>query len=200
MKPRAIGIVNYGAGNLFSLSAALNRQGVDFGMVNSSQDLNDFERIIIPGVGHASAAMDRLNKSGMVNDLKDLKKPVLGICLGMQLLSSHSTEGNQELLNIFPLKTVGFPKHTALKSPHMGWNTINFEMNSPLFHGVPNNSHFYFVHSYFVEYSSKFTSASCNYGTLFSAALQKENFHGLQFHPEKSGKIGELLLKNFSII
>jgi glutamine amidotransferase len=200
MKPRAIGIVNYGAGNLFSLSAALTRQGVDFGMVNFSQDLNDFERIIIPGVGHAGAAMNRLNKTDMVNALKGLKKPVLGICLGMQLLTSHSNEGNQDLLNLIPLKTLDFPKNTTLKIPHMGWNTIKIEKDSPLFQGIPDNSHFYFVHSYFVEYSSKFTSASCNYGTVFSAALEKDNFYGLQFHPEKSGEMGETLLKNFSII
>lgn len=200
MKPRAIGIVNYGAGNLFSLSAALKRQGVEFGMVNSSQDLNDFDRIIIPGVGHAGAAMNRLNKTDMVDALKDLKKPVLGICLGMQLLTSHSEEGDQDLLGLVPLKTLGFPKNSALKTPHMGWNTIKLEKDSPLFQGIADNSHFYFVHSYFVEYNSKFTSASSIYGTVFSATLEKDNFYGLQFHPEKSGKMGEALLKNFSII
>ncbi len=200
MKPRAIGIVNYGAGNLFSLSAALNRQGIEFGMVNSSQDLNDFDRIIIPGVGHAGAAMNRLNKTDMVDALRDLGKPVLGICLGMQLLTSYSEEGNQDLLGLIPLKTLNFPKNSALKTPHMGWNTIKLEKDSALFQGIPDNSHFYFVHSYFVEYNSKFTSASCNYGTVFSATLEKDNFYGLQFHPEKSGKMGEALLKNFSII
>jgi glutamine amidotransferase len=200
MKPHTIGIVNYGAGNLFSLSAALKRQGIRYGMVNSSEDLNNFERIIIPGVGHATAAMDKLAKSGMLSDLAGLSKPVLGICLGMQMLTSHSAEGDQNLLDLVPLQTLDFGNRISLKIPHMGWNTVKVEKSSPLFEGVPNYSHFYFVHSYFVEYNSKFTTASCNYGTIFSAALQKENFFGLQFHPEKSGKLGEILLKNFSII
>lgn len=200
MEPNTIGIVNYGAGNLFSLSAALKRQGIDFGMVNSKEDLMNFNRIIIPGVGHAAAAMHKLNNTDMVSDIINLKKPVLGICLGMQMLTSHSAEGNQDLLNLIPLQTLDFSTSILLKVPHMGWNTVKFEKESPLFEGIPNNSHFYFVHSYFVEYNSKFTSASCSYGTFFSAALQKENFYGLQFHPEKSGKMGEAILKNFSII
>ena len=200
MEPNTIGIVNYGAGNLFSLSAALKRQGIDFGMVNSKEDLMNFDRIIIPGVGHAAAAMHKLNNTDMVSDIINLKKPVLGICLGMQMLTSHSAEGNQDLLNLIPLQTLDFSTTISLKVPHMGWNTVKFEKESPLFEGIPNNCHFYFVHSYFVEYNSKFTSASCSYGTFFSAALQNENFYGLQFHPEKSGKMGEAILKNFSII
>lgn len=200
MEPNTIGIVNYGAGNLFSLAAALKRQGIGFGMVNSKEDLKNFDRIIIPGVGHAAAAMDKLNDTDMVSEIIDLKKPVLGICLGMQMLTSHSAEGNQDLLNLIPLQTRDFSDNISLKVPHMGWNTVKIEKESPLFEGIPDNSHFYFVHSYFVRYNSKFTSASCNYGILFSAAIQKENFYGLQFHPEKSGKMGEVILKNFSII
>lgn len=200
MEPNSIGIVNYGAGNLFSLSAALRRQGIDFGMVNTKEDLKNFDRIIIPGVGHAAAAMNKLSNTDMVSDLINLQKPVLGICLGMQLLTKHSAEGDQELLNLIPLQTLDFSATISLKVPHMGWNTVKFEKESPLFEGVPDNSYFYFVHSYFVEYNSKFTSASCNYGTSFSAAIQKDNFYGLQFHPEKSEKMGEVILKNFSII
>src|SRR5690554_5674769 len=106
MEPNSIGIVNYGAGNLFSLVAALKRQGIDFGMVNSKEDLKSFNRIIIPGVGHAAAAMAKLNNTDMVSELLNLKKPVLGICLGMQMLTSHSAEGNQDLLNLIPLQTL----------------------------------------------------------------------------------------------
>ena len=195
-----IGIVNYGAGNLFSLSAALERQGISYGMVNSGGDLNNFGRIIIPGVGHATAAMNKLAKSGMLNDLVSLTKPVLGICLGMQMLTSRSAEGKQDLLNLIPIQTLDFADIISLKIPHMGWNTVKIEKSIPLFEGIPDDSHFYFVHSYFVEYNPNFTTASCNYGTVFSAALQKGNFFGVQFHPEKSGEFGEKLLKNFSII
>ncbi|HLT42158.1 MAG TPA: imidazole glycerol phosphate synthase subunit HisH [Sphingobacteriaceae bacterium] len=201
MKPHnTIGIVNYGAGNLFSLSAALEKQEIDYGMVNSNEDLNNFDRIIIPGVGHASAAMSKLSKTGMLGELVNLKKPILGICLGMQMLTSYSAEGEQKLLNLIPLQTLDFAESISLKIPHMGWNTVKIEKSCPLFKGIPDNSYFYFVHSYFVEYNSNFTTASCNYGTTFSAALQKDNFFGLQFHPEKSGDLGGRLLKNFSII
>lgn len=198
MKPNTIGIVNYGAGNIFSLAAALDRQSIDYGMVNTSSDLQKYDRIIIPGVGHARAAMEKLMKSGMLADLRGFEGPILGICLGMQLLTAHSEEGDEDLLGMIPLETRDFSNKISLKVPHMGWNTIKTQRQSPLFEGIPDNSYFYFVHSYFVEYNSKFTVASCQYGTEFSAALQKDNLFGLQFHPEKSGEMGENLLKNFS--
>jgi len=196
----SIGIVNYGAGNIFSLTAALKRQGLNYGMVNSPQELESYERIIIPGVGHAEKAMEKLKASGMIEAIMELKKPVLGICLGMQLLTDYSEEGNQNLLGLVPLNTLHFKDRISLKIPHMGWNTITEENPSKLLNGIPNHSHFYFVHSFYIEYNPKFTTASCNYGLSFSAIIQKDNFYGVQFHPEKSGEAGELLLKNFSNI
>ena len=192
-----IGIVNYGAGNIFSLTAALERQNITYGMVNTETDFDLYSHIIIPGVGHAGAAMQKLTETGLVESIKKLKKPVLGICVGMQLLTAHSEEGNVDLLGIFPLKTKLFDKDLSIKIPHMGWNTIVFKNNS-LFTDVAPETQFYFVHSYFIEYNPIFDIAAVNYGNKFSAAIQKDNFYGVQFHPEKSGEAGERLLKNFS--
>ncbi len=192
-----IGIINYGAGNIFSLTAALARQNITYGMVNTAADLEKYSHIIIPGVGHAGVAMQKLIKTGLVNAIKDLKKPVLGICVGMQLLTQHSAEGDANLLNIIPIKTKLFDKNLGIKIPHMGWNNVNFIANF-LFNGVAPNTQFYFVHSYFIEFNPIFDIASVNYGNKFSAAIQKNNFYGVQFHPEKSGEAGEQLLKNFS--
>lgn len=195
----AIGIVNYGAGNIFSLTAALDRQGIIYGMVNTEADLEKYSHIIIPGVGHAGAAMEKLKQTGLVEAVKQLKKPVLGICVGMQLLTAHSEEGNVDLLDIIPLKTKLFDKSLGIKIPHMGWNNVDFT-NNPLFVGVKPLAQFYFVHSYFIEYNPIFDIASATYGNKFSAAIQKDNFFGVQFHPEKSGEAGEQLLKNFATL
>ncbi|MCY1522800.1 Imidazole glycerol phosphate synthase subunit HisH [compost metagenome] len=166
-------------------------------MVNTVADLEKYSHIIIPGVGHAGAAMKKLIQTGLVESIKALKQPVLGICVGMQLLTQHSEEGDTELLAIFPLKTRLFDKALGIKIPHMGWNTIDFK-NNPLFDGVLTGTQFYFVHSYFIEYKAIFDIAAVHYGNKFSAAIQKDNFYGVQFHPEKSGASGEQLLKNFS--
>lgn len=192
-----IGIVNYGAGNIFSLTSALNRQNIGYGMVNTEADLDLYSHIIIPGVGHAGAAMQKLVQTGLVDAIKALKKPVLGICVGMQLLTAHSEEGNAQLLNIVPVNTKLFNKNNGIKIPHMGWNNIQFTDNL-LFAGISPSAQFYFVHSYFIEYNPTFDIAAVNYGDQFSAAIQKDNFFGVQFHPEKSGEAGEQLLKNFS--
>ena len=192
-----VGIVNYGAGNIFSLTAALERQNIPFGMINTEEDFDKYSHIIIPGVGHAGAAMTKLEQTGLVSKIKSLTKPVLGICVGMQLLTEHSEEGDANLLSIIPLKTKLFDKELAIKIPHMGWNTIEFQNNS-LFENVKTGTQFYFVHSYFIEYNPTFDIASVNYGNKFSAAVQKHNFYGVQFHPEKSGEAGERILKNFS--
>ena len=192
-----IGIVNYGAGNIFSLTSALERLALPYGMVNEKADLERYKHIIIPGVGHAGAAMRKLEQTGLVGPIKALKKPVLGICVGMQLITAHSEEGDAEMMNIVPVKTRLFDKAQGIKIPHMGWNNIIHQNNS-LFEGVENGSQFYFVHSYFIEYNPTFDIATAEYGMPYSAAVQKDNFYGVQFHPEKSGAAGERLLKNFS--
>jgi len=193
-----IGIVNYGAGNIFSLTSALERLGLDYGMINTEADFNKYEKIIIPGVGHAGTAMQKLTETGLVPAIKALTKPVLGICVGMQLLTDFSEEGNSDLLGIVPLKTLRFKEDISKKVPHMGWNQIKPINSSPIFNGIEDKTYFYFVHSYFIEFNTKFTAAICEYGTSFSAAIQKDNFYAVQFHPEKSGEAGEKLLRNFA--
>ncbi|SFB82022.1 glutamine amidotransferase [Parapedobacter composti] len=192
------GIVNYGAGNIFSLTAALTRLGIAYGMVNNAAELGAYDRIIIPGVGHAGAAMRKLRESGLADSIASITKPVLGICVGMQLLTSYSEEGDSELLGIVPLQTLHFERRVTLKVPHMGWNKVYHQNNSPIFDNIEKDTYFYFVHSYFIEYNDTFTSAYTGYGLKFSAAMQDRNFYGVQFHPEKSGEAGEKLLLNFS--
>ncbi|GGE09116.1 MULTISPECIES: imidazole glycerol phosphate synthase subunit HisH [Sphingobacterium] len=193
-----IGIVNYGAGNIFSITAALNRLGISYGMINTASDFDLYDKVIIPGVGHAGAAMEKLVESGLSETIKTLKKPVLGICVGMQLMTDFSEEGNADLLGIIPLKTLHFEGKVHEKVPHMGWNSIKFENNCPLFMDIPNNSYFYFVHSYYIEHELTYSVATCDYGLPFSAAIARENFWAVQFHPEKSGQVGEQLLRNFN--
>lgn len=195
-----LGIIRYGAGNIFSLTAALERLGIKYGMVYSEPDFEQFDRFIIPGVGHAGAAMNKLEQSGMAGKIKSLKRPTLGICVGMQLLTAHSEEGDANMLNIFPIQTIRFADSTEYKVPHTGWNQVEQEMDNPLFKNIPNGSHFYFVHSYFIEFNKAYTLASTTYSTKFSASIWKDNFYAVQFHPEKSGKYGEQLLTNFSNI
>jgi glutamine amidotransferase len=194
-----IGIVNYGAGNIFSLTSALKRLDIQYGMINEAADFEQYSHIIIPGVGHAGAAMKKLEETGLVDVIKAQTKPVLGICVGMQLLTEHSEEGNAKLMNIVPVRTRLFDKAGNIKIPHMGWNNVS-PKNNKLFEGIEDQAQFYFVHSYFIEYNPKFDIATAEYGSPFSASIQKDNFYGVQFHPEKSGAAGELVLKNFSKI
>jgi glutamine amidotransferase len=193
-----IGIIRYGAGNIFSLTAALERLGIAYGMVHNEADLQQFDRYIIPGVGHAGAAMQKLQQTGLVPVIKALNKPTLGICVGMQLLTSYSEEGDSEMLGIFPIKTLKFTSDAEHKVPHTGWNQVFAEKENLLFKNIPAGSHFYFVHSYFIEYNNVLTLAATNYNIKFSASIWQNNFYGVQFHPEKSGVYGETLLTNFS--
>jgi len=192
------GIVNYGAGNIFSLTAALDRQQIPYEMINSPEEFDKYDRYIIPGVGHAGAAMNKLSESGMVSKIRATNKPVLGICVGMQLLTSFSEEGDSDLLGIADVKTRHFSGDLKLKIPHTGWNKVSAEADNELFKDIQAGTYFYYVHSYFIEFNPTFTIASTDYGIKFSAALKKDNFFGVQFHPEKSGEAGEQLLKNFS--
>jgi glutamine amidotransferase len=193
-----IGIVYYGAGNIFSLTAALDRLELNFGMIKKAEDFDKYDRYIIPGVGHAGSAMQKLEDTGLVPSIIALKKPVLGICVGMQLLTIHSEEGDSNLTGIIPLKTRLFSEKLNIKVPHTGWNKVFQSSNNPLFRNIIPGTHFYFVHSYFIEFNSIFTIALAEYGIKFSAVIQKDNFYGVQFHPEKSGVAGEQLLKNFA--
>lgn len=193
-----IGIVYYGAGNIFSLTAALDRLGLEYGMIHTAEDFGKYDRYIIPGVGHAGSAMSKLQQTGLVPSILTLKKPVLGICVGMQLLTEYSEEGDSTLTGIIPLKTKLFDAALNIKIPHTGWNRVEPTPDHFLFNGISPGTHFYFVHSYYIEFNSNFTIAMAEYGIKFSAAIQKENFYGVQFHPEKSGLAGEQLLKNFS--
>jgi len=193
-----VGIVQYGAGNIFSLTSALNRLGISYGMIEKPEDFDLYDRYIIPGVGHAGAAMTKLTNTGLVPYIQKLTKPTLGICVGMQLLTAHSEEGDADLLNIIPVKTLKFADSTDYKVPHTGWNRVYAEKENLIFKDIPNGTHFYFVHSYYIEYNDKYTLASTDYSLKFSASIWLDNFYGVQFHPEKSGVYGETLLTNFS--
>ncbi|MBP3943155.1 imidazole glycerol phosphate synthase subunit HisH [Sphingobacteriaceae bacterium WQ 2009] len=195
-----IGIINYGAGNIFSLTATLARLGIDYGMVNTAEEIDRYERIIIPGVGHAGAAMQKLKESGLAEHIAAITKPVLGICVGMQLMTAFSEEGQADLLGLFPMKTLDFSGRISLKVPHVGWNAITPQQGCPLFKGIEAGAYFYFVHSYFIEYDAAYTAAVCEYELTYSAAIHRGNFYGVQFHPEKSGPVGEQLLLNFSTL
>lgn len=192
-----IGIVNYGGGNIFSLQAALNRIRIPFGMINSPVEMENFSHIIIPGVGHAGKCMEQLSDKNLVTTLKLTKKPILGICVGMQLLTNFSEEGDSTLTQIIPLNTLRFGEQQELKIPHMGWNKVNFTENK-LFKEIRTGTYFYYVHSYYVELNDSYTMATTTHGDTFSAAIQSNNYFGVQFHPEKSGEAGEQLLLNFS--
>lgn len=196
-----IGIINYGAGNLFSLQCTLQRIGLKYGMINQKLDIDQYDRIIIPGVGHAATAMSKMQDTGLITALKAIKdKPILGICLGMQLMTAYSQEGEVDLLDIFPLQTRHFNNEIDLKIPHMGWNIVQPKNRNTLFRDIEDNPYFYFVHSYFVEYHTEMTSSYTDYGVKFSSSIEKENYFGVQFHPEKSGSNGEQILRNFNRI
>ena len=188
-----VAIVKYNAGNIMSVSYALNRIGIDPIVTDDASILMTADKVIFPGEGEASTAMRYLRQRGLDSVLKDLKQPFLGICLGMQLMGSHSEEGDTECLGIFSAKVKKFPAQD--KVPHMGWNQIS-EFKSPLLKGIDDKSYVYFVHSYYVELCAE-TATTCNYILPFSAGLQKDNFYAFQFHPEKSGETGAKILQNF---
>jgi len=190
---KKVTIIDYGAGNVASVKYALARMGVEAVLTSDPDILLKAEKVIFPGVGHAATAMQALQLKGLDTVIPILKCPVLGICLGMQLMCDHSAEGDVSGLGIFSEKVLKFEK--SLKVPHMGWNTV-FKISEPLFRSIPDHSSVYFVHSFYVPISTN-TIAVSYYGTAFSAALQKDNFYAVQFHPEKSGTIGAQILQNF---
>ena len=188
-----IAIIDYGAGNVQSVLFALKRLGFEGIVTNDWNIIKSADKVIFPGVGEASSAMKMLQESGLDVLIPTLKQPVLGICLGMQLMCKHSEEGNTNGLGIFDVNVVNFSNE--VKVHQMGWNTI-YNLKSPLFNGIKENEFMYLVHSYYAPLSEN-TIATANYELEYSTALQRDNFFGVQFHPEKSGVFGEQILKNF---
>ena len=192
-------IIKYNAGNIESVNNALNRLEVNAEITADPDKIRKADKVIFPGVGEASTTMNYLRKHQLDKLIVSLKQPVLGICLGLQLMCSHSEEGNTQCLGIFDEKVKRFTpepgKEFITKVPHMGWNAIS-ELKSNLFTANLENQYVYFVHSFYAGLGED-TAATCNYIVPFSAALQKGNFYATQFHPEKSGKVGAEILKNF---
>jgi len=190
-------IIDYNAGNVRSVLFALERIGVTAELTSDLEKIKAADKVIFPGVGEAKNTMAYLRKTGLADTICNLKQPTLGICLGMQLLCEHSEEGNTDCLNIIPLKVKKFLATAPdQKIPHVGWNKLIFKENTPLFKKSKPGDYAYFVHSYYVE-NGLYTTATCDYILPFSAALKKDNFYATQFHPEKSGDVGELILKEF---
>ncbi|MCR5732394.1 MAG: imidazole glycerol phosphate synthase subunit HisH [Sphaerochaetaceae bacterium] len=191
-----IAVVDYNAGNVRSVLCALERLGAKAELTCERDRILSADRVIFPGVGQAKSAMVELEKRNLMSTLKEVKRPFLGICLGMQLMNAFSEEGNVDLLSLFDNRVSLFPQTEGVKIPHVGWNSIDVE-SSPLFEGVGSGSYVYYVHSYYVPLSPN-TIARTNYdGISFTASMGKDNFYGCQFHPEKSGEVGEKILKNF---
>jgi glutamine amidotransferase len=188
-----VAIIKYNSGNIQSVRFTLNRIGIEPTLTDSIEEIQSADKVIFPGVGEASYAMRYLNEKGLNKIIPNLKQPVLGICLGMQLMCKYSEEGNMDCLGIFKQEVKQFKGN--LKIPQIGWNNI-FSLKTKLFEGIAENEYQYFAHSYYVE-SGENTIASTNYFLNYSSALQKDNFYGVQFHPEKSAKAGEQILKNF---
>lgn len=188
-----IAVIKYNAGNIRSVENALNRIGASCVVTDDLEAIRKAERVILPGVGEASTAMEYLKSKGLDILLKSLKQPLLGICLGQQLMCNYSEEGNTTCLGIFNTSVKLFPPKDLV--PQMGWNSLS-KMKGKLFKDLSEKDDVYFVHSYYAELCED-TAAVCDYILPFSAALQKDNFYATQFHPEKSGIAGEMILKNF---
>ncbi|WP_346710791.1 imidazole glycerol phosphate synthase subunit HisH [Phocaeicola salanitronis] len=191
-----VAIIKYNAGNIFSIDYALRRLGIEPVITADKELIRKADKVIFPGVGEAKNTMEYLQEHQLDRLITDLKQPVLGICLGMQLMCRHSEEGNVSCLGIFDVDVKRFqPVRHEDKVPHMGWNTIQYT-DKLLFNGFEQEEFVYFVHSYYVPLND-FTAARTDYILPFSAALHKDNFYATQFHPEKSGKTGERILQNF---
>lgn len=193
-------IIKYNSGNIQSVQFALQRIGVNAVVTDDMEKIKSADKVIFPGVGEASSAMSFLKERKLNKLIISLQQPVLGICLGMQLLCKHSEENDTDCLGIFETVMVKKfdPTEANLKIPQIGWNNIH-HLQSPLFNLIPSDSYCYYVHGYYAE-KSQHTIATTEYGVTYSAAIQKNNFYGVQFHPEKSAAVGEQLLKNFLAI
>lgn len=190
-----IAVIDYGAGNTKSVANALSQLNADYVITKKESKILNADKVIIPGVGEASFALRKLAMMNLSNVIKMLKKPTLGICLGLQILCEYSEEGNTAGLGCIAGKAKAFDS-ANVRVPHMGWNSVSVIKKSPLFKGIPDGSYFYFAHTYYLPLTQE-TVAVCNYGIDFTAAANLNNFYGVQFHPEKSGDVGLNLLKNF---
>lgn len=192
-----IAIVDYDTGNLCSVCNALQRLGVDYVVTDDAETIRNADKVLLPGVGEASSAMEKLRERGLCDVIKNLTQPVLGICIGMQLMCARSEEGNTECLGIFPTEVKRFAadKATGVKVPHMGWNEVR-NLRTPLLDGIREGNFLYFIHSFAPQMCDEAIATSVN-GVRFAAALNRGNFYGTQFHPEKSGMLGEMIIRNF---
>ena len=192
-----VAIVKYNAGNIYSVVHALKRLGVEPVLTDDPAVLQSADRVLFPGQGEARQAMGYLREHGLDQVIRQLKQPVLGICIGQQLLCRHSEEGDVDCIGVFDAEVKRFcPERHEDKVPCMGWNQLNIGNDNPLFRGVNNGDYVYFVHSYYVPLCAD-TIATADYILPYSAALHKDNFYTCQFHPEKSGAVGEKILQNF---
>lgn len=191
-----LAIIKYNAGNIQSVINALERLGVEAEVTDDIETIQNASKVIFPGVGEASSAMRSLKERDLDQVIRDLKQPVLGICVGMQLLCDYSEENDTPCLGIVPVPVKKFPAgKLKLKVPQMGWNTI-YDLKSDLFRDIKEESYIYNVHSYYAA-DSEYTIARCQYGIEYAAAVQKDNFYGVQFHTEKSAETGDQIIKNF---
>lgn len=189
-----ISIIKYNAGNIQSVLFALQRIGVNALVTDNADEIRSSDKVIFPGVGEASSAMKYLKDKELNNLIVNLKQPVLGICLGMQLMCKHSEENDTDCLGIFDLNVKRF-SDASLKVPQIGWNNV-YELKSPLLTGISEKEYMYFVHSFYAEICAE-SIALTNYGIEYSSAIHKNNFYAVQFHPEKSGEAGQKILENF---
>ena len=190
-----IALIDYGAGNLKSVANALDDLDVKYLVTDKGEEIGSADKIIFPGVGEATSAMNKLKEKDIVESIISTSKPLLGICLGMQLFATFSEERNTKCLDIIQTEVKLFD-NSKVKVPHMGWNKVEYKTQNKLFINVKSGEHFYFANSYYVPITEH-TIASTDYGISFSSAVNKNNFYGVQFHPEKSGKAGLQVLKNF---
>lgn len=190
-----IAVIDYNMGNIRSLGNALQRLGADWKLTSEHEEIRKASHVILPGVGNAGEAMENLRRLGLPEVIRKLRHPVLGICVGMQVMCRHSEEGDAECMGIFDSKIKRFTEMPGIKVPHMGWSRIS-NLDSKLFKDIPSGSYVYFVHSYYAPLCPD-TIATARHPELFSAALKYENYYGCQFHPEKSGDVGERIISNF---
>jgi len=191
-----VAIVKYNAGNICSVINAVKRMGIEPILTDDADELRSADKVIFPGQGEASSTMEYLKERGLDEVIKSLKQPVLGICIGMQLMCRHSEEGDTDCLGIFDVDVKRFmPQRHEDKVPQMGWNTV-YDTKSALYKGFEQPEFVYFVHSYYVPLCAS-TIATTDYVLPYSSSLHKDNFYATQFHPEKSGSVGERILRNF---